>query len=217
VKRSFAVSSIVHIAFLTLVVAPGFHKVHYPGSEVISVKLVAEEKPAPKTEVKVAPPKEEKPVAKKDPAKPKMAYKSPTKKRTTKAKKASTPQKTPSKAKTADTAASTGKGGSKSKVRVDDKDFRFAYYLEILRERISDNWSPPPVTGSQDGVTSTVYFKISRDGRVSDVKIETSSKSEIFDRSTTRAVDLSSPLPPLPAGFKGRWLGVHFEFEQMSG
>jgi TonB family protein len=100
---------------------------------------------------------------------------------------------------------------------VDDKDFRFAYYLEIVKERISSNWSPPPVAGSPEGVASTVYFKISRDGRLEDVKIEKSSEFDLFDRSALRAVDSSNPLPPLPAGFKGSSLGVHFEFEQKSG
>lgn len=217
-SRSFVVSSIAHIAFITLIVAPGFQRIHYPGSEVISVKLVAQEKPKPKAQVKAAPPKEEKPVPKEDTAKSKMAYKSQTKKRTTKSEKKTTPKKKVApKPKSTEESSDAGKSGSKSNVRVDDKDFRFAYYLEIVKERISGNWSPPPVTGSADGVMSTVYFRISRDGRVSHVKVETSSRSELFDRSATRAVDLSDPLPPLPSGFKGGWLGVHFEFEQKSG
>jgi TonB family protein len=222
VKRSFAISSVAHIAFLTLVIAPGYHKVYRHGPEVINVKLVAEEKPAPKPQAKVVQPKKEEAAPKKETEKPKMTYKAPPKKKTTPKKETETskPKKTEdTKPKTspAKSTAGSSKTASTSNVRVDDKDFRFGYYLEIVKERVSSNWSPPPVTGPTEGVISTVYFKIQRDGRVSDVKVEKASDFDLFDRSAMRAVDLSSPLPPLPAGFKGKWLGVHFEFEHRSG
>jgi TonB family protein len=203
-----------------MIIGPGYHKSYYPVSEVINVKLVGEERPAVKQEVK-APPKEEKVIPKKEETKPKMAYKSPTKSRKTKTKETQTSKPKPKSTETTSTKKSSAKaksqGGAKSKVRVDDEDFRFAYYLEIVKERISSNWSPPPVVGSAEGVMSTVYFKISRDGQLSDVKIEKPSEFDLFDRSALRAVSSSSPLPPLPAGFRGRWLGVHFEFEHKSG
>ncbi|MFH1313790.1 MAG: TonB family protein [Candidatus Eisenbacteria bacterium] len=220
-KRSFALSSVAHIAFIALIVIPGYRKTFYLSSEVISVKLVSEEHPAPKQVVKAPPPKEEKVEPKKEEPKAKIAYEPEKKTRKTETEKAP-----PSKAKTEPKkteparptpAKTSATGGSESKVRVDDKDFRFAYYLEIVKERISSNWSPPPVAGAAEGVVSTVYFKISRDGHLMDVKIEKTSEFDLFDRSALRAVDRSSPLPPLPAGFKGSWLGVHFEFEQKSG
>ena len=219
-KRSFAISSVAHLAFIALIVVPGFRKTIYVSSDVISVKLVSEERPTPKQVVK-APPKEEKVIPKKEEPEAKMAYKPKKKTRKTETKKAppskaETKPKPTEPAKTA-SAKTSAKSGTESKVRVDDKDFRFAYYLEIVKERISGNWSPPPVAGSAEGVVSTVYFKISRDGRLKDVKIEKTSEFDLFDRSALRAVDSSSPLPPLPAGFKGSWLGVHFEFEQKSG
>jgi UDP-2,3-diacylglucosamine pyrophosphatase LpxH len=36
---------------------------------------------------------------------------------------------------------------------------------------------------------------------------------ECFDRSALRAVTISDPLPPLPDGFGGSELGVHFGFD----
>jgi protein TonB len=113
------------------------------------------------------------------------------------------------------TGSGTGPGGGG--ITVDSQDFRFAYYLEVLRERIGYNWAPPPVFGSTSEVTATVYFKISRDGTITDEKVEKTSRHEIFDRSAVRAVRLADPLPPLPAGFKGKWLGVHFEFQHNPG
>lgn len=223
-KSSFTVSSIVHLAFLAAIIIPAFHKASLPGTEIINVKLVAEERKAPGPVTKSAPPKKEQVVKKEEPVKSKMAYKPETKKPKPKPKKpepkAESPSKDSAPSKSIPAAAKPGtssKTGSGSKVRVDDKDFRFAYYLEIIKERISGNWSPPPAAGSPEGVISTVYFKISRDGRITDIKIEESSEFDLFDRSAMRAVSLSSPLPPLPAGFRGNWLGVHFEFEQKSG
>jgi TonB family protein len=226
VKRTFAVSSIIHIAFLTAILAPAFNRIDITTADVINVKLVAPERKAPQP-VKQAPPKQEQVVEKEEQAKPKMAYKPEKKPDPPKPKKTTAPKETkpktssekPPPAETAkeDEAAAPAKTDAGATVRVDDKDFRFAYYLEIIKERISGNWSPPPITGTADGMISTVYFKISRDGTVSDIKVEESSNLDLFDRSATRAVNLSNPLPPLPAGFKGKWLGVHFEFERKSG
>lgn len=229
-KKTFAVSSVVHLAFLTVIIVPAFNRVSLPSADVINVNLVAEQRKVSKPVVKPPAPKQEQVVEKKEPDKSKMAYKpetpKPKPKKTTPQEKpkpkteSKPPTREPEPDKSAPAKTRTGssaKVGSGSKVRVDDEDFRFAYYLEIIKERISGNWSPPPTGGSPEGVISTVYFKISRDGKVSDIEIEDSSKFDLFDRSATRAVSLSSPLPPLPAGFKGNWLGVHFEFEQKSG
>jgi protein TonB len=220
VKRTFAISSAAHLAFIALIIIPGYRKTLYLSPDVISVKLVGEERPAKKQELK-APPKEEKVQPKKEEPKAKMAYKPKTKTRKTETKKEE-PVKTKPTPKSTEPAkpaptGTTAKGGTGPNVRVDDKDFRFAYYLEIVKERISGNWSPPPVAGRTDGVVSTVYFKIGRDGQLGDIEIEKTSEFDLFDRAALRAVSSSSPLPPLPAGFKGRWLGVHFEFEQKSG
>jgi protein TonB len=230
VNRSFAVSSVVHLVFLAVIIVPAFNKVSLPSADVINVKLVAERRKVSEPVAEPAAPKQEQVVEKKEPEESKMAYKpetpkpkpkkTPPKEKPKPKAESKPPTGKPEPAKPAPAETRTGssaKVGSGSKVRVDNEDFRFAYYLEIIKERISGNWSPPPTGGSPEGVMSTVYFKISRDGKVSDIKIEDSSMFDLFDRSATRAVSLSSPLPPLPAGFKGNWLGVHFEFEQKSG
>lgn len=218
-KRAFAFSSAAHVAFLILVIVPGFHRAQLPATQVISVKLVGEEKPAPRKEekVKTAPPRVE---PEKQPEEPKMTYKPKTKTRKAEPEQPKTeekPKEEPAKPDEKPRVSGTTATGDKSSVRVDDENFKFAYYLEIVRETISYNWSPPPVSASEGEVMTTVYFRIARDGRVSGVKIEQESSFDLFDRSAVRAVNVSSPLPPLPAGFSGRWLGVHFEFEQKSG
>jgi colicin import membrane protein len=200
---------------------PGFHRTQIPVARVINVKLVGEEKPEVKQAPRVEPPAP-KAEPEKEIEKPKMTYKPKTKTRKTEEPKAETrpreePKKEPEKVEAKPQASGAAPAGATSSVRVDDENFKFAYYLEIVRETISYNWSPPPVSASEEGVITTVYFKIARDGRVSSVRVEKESNYDLFDRSAVRAVNVSSPLPPLPAGFGGRWLGVHFEFEQTSG
>jgi colicin import membrane protein len=230
VTRSFAVSSIVHGAFLILVISPGFQSRRRQIVEVINVRLVGEEKKQePKAEVKEVKPPEPEPQPEKKTEKSEMAYETKTKKRETK-KEVKPPPEKPKETQAPKTKAPDPEpakqepkaqgpqpsAGATSNVRVDDEDFRFAYYLEIIKERVSFNWSPPPVSGGRN-VMCTVYFKIMRDGRISSVKVEQVSGFDLFDKSAVRAVNLSGPLPPLPAGFDGRWLGVHFEFQQTSG
>ena len=58
-----------------------------------------------------------------------------------------------------------------------------------------------------------VFFHVARGGSVSAIRLETGSGVEFFDRAALRAVSLSDPLPPLPLGFPGSDLGIHFGFE----
>jgi TonB family protein len=58
-----------------------------------------------------------------------------------------------------------------------------------------------------------IFFKIGRDGSISDVQIERSSGFPFVDRAAQRAVIASSPLPPLPADFHESSLGVHLKFQ----
>ena len=149
-KRAFAISSAAHLAFLILMMVPGFNRMQIPVTQVINVKLVGEEKP----EVKQAP-KVETPAPKAEPEeeieKPKMTYKPKTKTRKTEEPKAEAkpkeePKEKPKKPEPQVSGAAAA--GATSSVRVDDKNFKFAYYLEIVRETISYNWSPPPVSAS---------------------------------------------------------------------
>ena len=110
--------------------------------------------------------------------------------------------------------ATVGSAGLKGDVSVDAQNFEFTYYLVAVRNRIAANWTPPAglATGGRR-VRAVVYFRIGRDGGISGVNMESTSALEFFDRSALRAVTISDPLPPLPFGFGGGELGVHFGFE----
>lgn len=88
----------------------------------------------------------------------------------------------------------------------DNPNFTYGYYVDQMLSLISTNWVRPPV-GS--GVETTVYFRIQRDGRVTEVRISHSSGINSFDLAALRAVQASSPLPPLPRGFRDGSLGVN--------
>lgn len=91
-----------------------------------------------------------------------------------------------------------------------EHDFPFAHYIGRMRQKIAATWRPPG--GSQDERSCRVYFRVHRDGSVSNVSVEESSGVSLFDQSCQRAVHQSAPLPPLPREFKDEYLGVHFSF-----
>ncbi len=94
--------------------------------------------------------------------------------------------------------------------------FPFTYYLQIIRDRISTNWFTslidPGVSGQFQCV---IFFKILRDGRITDLQVEYSSGLRTLDISALRAVQNSSPFPPLPRDFEGEFLGLHIIFEHI--
>lgn len=110
-----------------------------------------------------------------------------------------------------------GPSGLSGALSVDAANFEFTYYLVIVRNRIAQNWTPPAglVTGGAP-VKGVVYFKIGRTGTIGGIRIETQSGYAFFDRSALRAIQLSNPMPPLPIGFPGSDLGVHFGFQYAS-
>ncbi|HEV8661109.1 MAG TPA: TonB family protein [Thermoanaerobaculia bacterium] len=87
-------------------------------------------------------------------------------------------------------------------------DFPYTIYIERMKTLIGSRWFRPQVGG---GVV-VVYFAIDRDGTIRDTRIETPSGDGTFDRAALRAVLESSPLPPLPFGYAGTYLGVHLTF-----
>jgi len=88
-------------------------------------------------------------------------------------------------------------------------DFPYTIYIDRMTTLIGQHWLRPQVTG---GTVATVSFVIDRDGTIRDAKNEISSGNGTFDRAALRAVLEASPLPPLPFGYSGTYLGVHLNF-----
>jgi len=87
-------------------------------------------------------------------------------------------------------------------------DFPYPIYIERMHTLIGNKW----LRGDTKNVTTTIYFVIDPDGTIRDAKVETSSMNPTFDRAALRAVLESTPLPPLPFGYGGTFLGVHLTF-----
>ena len=108
--------------------------------------------------------------------------------------------------------ASVGSSGLQGAIAL-DSNFEFTYYLTLVRNRIAQSWSPPAGLAGGQPVRAVTYFRVARDGSITSIRLETGSGVEFFDRSALRAVQLSDPLPPLPLGYSGGDLGVHFGFQ----
>ncbi len=101
-------------------------------------------------------------------------------------------------------------------VSVESGNFPYVGYINILRNKVSENWSPAPYAYS--GVKKVlVYFNISKNGSVDKLAVKETSGVPYIDRSAIRAVKNSSPFPPLPSGFPDDYLGVYFMFELSGG
>ena len=95
--------------------------------------------------------------------------------------------------------------------KVEGRPFPFPGYLERLVAKIGRNWRRTP---SQVPRQAVVYFRVERSGRVSGIEVRESSGDFLFDQSAQRAVKDASPLPPLPDGYTGDYLGVVFDFNE---
>ncbi len=89
---------------------------------------------------------------------------------------------------------------------LDNPDFTYAYYLDRMLSLIDAQWTRPSM-GS--GVKAVVFFRISRDGAMTDLTVEQSSGYNSFDLAALRAVQNAAPFPPLPRAYKNEDLGVH--------
>jgi TonB family protein len=92
---------------------------------------------------------------------------------------------------------------------LDGGDFPYTLYLAGMHRRIGNYWYRPEVGG---GLTVVIYYRILRDGRITDSRIETPSGNPTFDRAALSAIRASSPLNPLPFAYNGPYLGVHLTF-----
>jgi TonB family protein len=76
-------------------------------------------------------------------------------------------------------------------------------YAQQMVSKIRVNWyanMPPLIRTGMQGVV-TIRFTIQRDGRITDITILDSSTVPPYDFAARKAIDLSSPLAPLPKDF----------------
>jgi len=92
--------------------------------------------------------------------------------------------------------------------------FPFQFYLQMISDKITANWFQSLVDPGVSGMLQTeVYFRIYKNGQISDVRINASSGVESFDLSARRAIEASKPFAPLPNEYDGQYLGITLVFE----
>jgi TonB family protein len=88
---------------------------------------------------------------------------------------------------------------------------KYPYYMNALKRKINENWSPPGA-GFAEAREVLVVFTILRDGSVRGAEVEQSSGDIFYDQAARRAVLRATPFPPLPEGYPGQDMKIHFSF-----
>ena len=91
---------------------------------------------------------------------------------------------------------------------------RYAWYVRVVQQKVSENWLKyevdPRITEAR-----RVYltFDIHRDGRPANVQIEQSSGVPSLDQSAVRALERIDTFGPLPSDYAGNKVSVEFWFD----
>jgi protein TonB len=91
---------------------------------------------------------------------------------------------------------------------------RFAWYVRVVQQKVSENWLKYEID-PRIGDAKRVYltFNIARDGRPMDVEVEQSSGVPSLDQSAVRAIQRIDTFGPLPSDYSGNKVSVEFWFD----
>jgi periplasmic protein TonB len=91
---------------------------------------------------------------------------------------------------------------------------RYAWYVQVVQQKVSQNWLQyevdPSITQAQ---RVYVTFDITRDGRPTNIRIEQSSGVPSLDQSAVRALQRIDTFGPLPSDYSGNKVSVEFWFD----
>lgn len=103
----------------------------------------------------------------------------------------------------------TPQGGRAS---FDIRDYDIAPWAEKVVNKIQKNWIVPPTQKTSAKCLVVIFVIIEKSGELSSVEIVNSSKVQLLDQAALKALNLSSPFPPLPDDFPNKNLEAYFEF-----
>jgi len=89
------------------------------------------------------------------------------------------------------------------------------WYLVQLRDKIAANWRPPATVGRSGEMRAAFHFRVAPDGSVEAVEAAGSSNHFQYDIAARRAIEMSSPLPPLPEELGAGAIGITLTFTQV--
>jgi periplasmic protein TonB len=91
---------------------------------------------------------------------------------------------------------------------------RYAWYVRVVQQKVSENWLKyevdPRIT---DAHRVYVTFDIRRDGRPTNIEVEQSSGVPSLDQSAVRALERIDTFGPLPSDYSGSKVSVEFWFD----
>jgi len=91
---------------------------------------------------------------------------------------------------------------------------RFAWYVQAVQRKVSENWLKYEIDPRiSEGNRVYVTFDISREGSPKNVQIEQSSGVPSLDISAMRAIQRIDTFGPLPADYSGTKVSVEFWFD----
>jgi protein TonB len=103
---------------------------------------------------------------------------------------------------------STGGGGSGG-VQINVGDFCCPEYIAVMNQRITEHWNKNQGAAG----TAVMKFTIQRDGTMTAIEIEQSSRNPVLDLESRRALITTKQLPALPPAFTRPTLTVFLSFE----
>lgn len=119
--------------------------------------------------------------------------------------------------------AGTGSGGSGNITSStpggqDGLGVQFQLYQASIVSQIKRNWGLPDGLRKGSDISADIVVRISRNGRIEDLRFERKSGIEVFDQEVLRTLKKSSPLPPLPDGYpkKSYDFGLTFHSKDLS-
>ena len=90
--------------------------------------------------------------------------------------------------------------------------FPYPWYITQVRNSLWIEWEKRRPAGNT--LASTVTFSIARDGKIKNLKVESSSGDDSYDFAATSAVINAGPFSPLPMYYEKDELTVTVEFKQ---
>jgi periplasmic protein TonB len=111
-------------------------------------------------------------------------------------------------------AAGGAKGGFGISGSGGDFGTKYAYYVQIIQRKVSENWLKyevdPRITTSE---RVYITFDVARDGHPFNVRVEQSSGVPSLDVSATRALQRIDTFGPLPPDYSGSKISVEYWFD----
>ena len=91
---------------------------------------------------------------------------------------------------------------------------RYAWYVRVVQQKVSENWLKYEVDPSVSNARRVyIAFDITRSGHPSDIRVEQSSGVPSLDQSALRALQRIDTFGPLPNDYAGNRVSVEFWFD----